>query len=62
MKITKKGKDLLAETSLTPKEFADFLLKFAFMSDEQLAERDALPTKEARQEFMRNLPLPERKK
>ena len=62
MRITKKGEDLLAETSLTPKEFTDFLLKFAFMSDEQLAERDALPTKEARQEFMKNLPLPERKK
>jgi hypothetical protein len=32
------------------------------MTDEQMAEREALPTKEARQEFMRNLPLPERKK
>ena len=62
MRITKKGEDLLAKTSLTKEEFTEFVLKFAFMSDEQLAERDALPTKEARQEFMRNLPLPERKK
>ena len=62
MRITKKGEDLLAKTSLTKEEFTEFVLKFAFMSDEQLAERDALPTREARQEFMRNLPLPERKK
>jgi len=62
MRITKKGEDLLAKTSLTKEEFTEFVLKFAFMTDEQLAERDALPTKEARQEFMKNLPLPERKK
>ncbi len=62
MKITKKGEDLLAKTSLTKEEFAEFLLKFAFMTEEQMAEREALPTQEARKEFMRNLPLPERKK
>lgn len=62
MRITKKGKDLLANSSLTPQEFAEFLLKFAFMTNEQMAEREALPTREARKEFMRNLPLPERKK
>jgi hypothetical protein len=32
------------------------------MTEEQMAEREALPTKEARRDFMRNLPLPERKK
>lgn len=62
MRITKKGKDLLESNEVSEKDFSDFLLKFAFMSDEQLAERDALPTKEARKEFMKNLKLPERKK
>ena len=62
MRITKKGEDLLAKTSLTKEEFTEFVLKFAFMTEEQMAEREALPTKEARRDFMRNLQLPERKK
>jgi hypothetical protein len=62
MRITQKGKDLIESGEVSEKDFSDFLLKFAFMSDEQLAERDALPTREARKEFMKNLPLPERKK
>jgi len=62
MRITQKGKDLIESGEVSEKDFSDFLLKFAYMSDEQLAERDALPTREARKEFMKNLPLPERKK
>jgi hypothetical protein len=62
MRITKKGKEFLESSELSEKDFADFLLKFAFMSDEQLAEREALPTREARKEFMKNLQLPNRKK
>ena len=62
MKITKKGEDLLAKTSIHTEEFQKFLLKFAFMTDEQYAEWETLPTKEARGEFMRNLSLPERRK
>ena len=62
MRITKKGEDLLAKTSIHTEELQKFLIKFDFMTDEQFAEWETLPTKEARQEFMRNLPLPERKK
>ena len=62
MRITKKGKELLESSEVSEQEFSDFLLKFAFMTEEQLAERDALPTKEARKEFVKNLPLPDRKK
>ena len=62
MRITKKGKELLESSEVSEQEFSEFLLKFAFMTDEQLAERDALPTKEARKEFIKNLPLPDRKK
>lgn len=62
MRITKKGKELLDSSEISEKDFSEFLLKFAYMTDEQLAERDALPTKEARQEFVKNLPLPDRKK
>jgi len=51
----KFGQDLAV---ISDSEFAEFLLKFAYMTQEQLAERDALPTKEARREFVRNLPLP----
>ncbi len=47
---------------VSDEDFADFLLKFAFMTDEQLAEREALPTREARKAYVRNLPIPERKK
>jgi hypothetical protein len=47
---------------VSDEDFADFLLKFAFMTDEQLAEREALPTREARKAYVRNLPMPERKK
>jgi hypothetical protein len=43
---------------MSDQDFADFLLKFAFMTDAQLAERDALPTMEARREYVKNLPLP----
>lgn len=43
---------------VSDQDFADFLLKFAFMTEKQLAEREALPTKEARKEYVRNLPLP----
>jgi len=60
VKISKKGQDLLAE--LSTQDLYEFLLKFAFMTEEQMAEREALPTIEARRDFMRNLPLPERKK
>jgi hypothetical protein len=49
------GQDL-AETS--DQEFADFLLKFAFMTPEQMDERNSLPTREARKAYMKNLPLP----
>jgi len=49
--------DLISDT-----DFADFLLKFAFMTDAQLAERDALPTKEARRQYVKDLPLPKRKR
>lgn len=62
MRITSKGKDLIESGEVTEEDFSDFLLKFAFMTDEQLAERDALPTREARKEFMKNLQLPNRKK
>lgn len=51
----KFGQDLAV---ISDNDFADFLLKFAYMTQEQLAERDALPTKEARREYVRNLPLP----
>jgi hypothetical protein len=51
----KFGQDL---SEISDSDFADFLLKFAFMTDAQLAERDALPTKEARKAYVRNLPLP----
>jgi len=61
MRITKKGQDFLDAEGLSDNDFAEFLLKFAFMSDEQLAERDALPTKEARKAYVKNLPLPKRK-
>ena len=47
---------------VSDEDFADFLLKFAFMTDEQLAEREALPTREARKAYVSNLPMPERKK
>ena len=49
------GQDL---TQISDADFADFLLKFAFMTPEQLAERDALPTREARRAYVKNLPLP----
>ena len=62
MRITKKGEDLLAKTSIHTEEFQKFLLKFAFMTDEEFSEWETLPTKEARKEYMKNLPLPERKK
>ena len=62
MRITKKGEDLLAKTSIHTAEFQKFLLKFAFMTDEEFAEWETLPTKEARKEYMKKLPLPERKK
>ena len=62
LRITKKGEDLLAKTSIHTVEFHKFLLKFAFMTDEEFAEWETLPTKEARKEYMKNLPLPERKK
>jgi hypothetical protein len=51
----KFGQDL---AKISDNEFAEFLLKFAYMTPEQMEERDNLPTKEARREFMRNLPLP----
>lgn len=51
----KFGQDLAV---VSDNDFADFLLKFAYMTQEQVEERDALPTKEARREFVRNLPLP----
>lgn len=60
MRVTKKGQDLLDSGELSENDLADFLLKFAFMTDEQLAERDALPTKEARKAYVKNLPLPKR--
>jgi hypothetical protein len=62
MRVTKKGKDLLESEEISEKDFSEFLLKFAYMTDEQLAERDALPTREARKEFVKNLQLPNRKK
>lgn len=39
-------------------DFAEFLLKFAHMTPEQMEERDALPTREARQAYIKNLPFP----
>ncbi len=62
VRITKKGKDLLKENSLSEKDFAEFLLKFAFMTEAQLAEREALPTREARRAYVKNLPMPKRTK
>lgn len=58
MRITKKGKELLDSGDISPES----LLKFAFMTDEQLSAWNALPTKEAREKFMNELPLPVRKK
>lgn len=55
----KYGQDL---DLISDKDFADFLVKFAEMTDEQLAEREALPTREARREYVKNLPMPKRKK
>ena len=62
MRITKKGEDLLAKTSIHTVEFQKFLLKFAFMTDEEFAEWETLPPKEAGKEYIKNLPLPERNK
>ncbi len=42
-------------------DFAETLLKMVFMTDAQHAERDALPTKEARRAYVRSLPLPKLK-
>jgi hypothetical protein len=55
MRKGKFGQDL-SQTS--DSDFADFLLKFAYMTPEQMEERDALPTREARKAYMKNLPLP----
>lgn len=51
----KYGQDL---AKISDNDFAEFLLKFAYMTDAQMEERNNLPTKEARREYMRNLPLP----
>ena len=51
----KFGQDL---DKMSDQDFADFLLKFVYMTEEQLAYREALPTKEARKEYVKNLPLP----
>lgn len=56
--MTNKGKYGQDLDLISDDDFADFLVKFAVMTDEQLAEREALPTREARREYVKNLPRP----
>ena len=61
MKITEKGKEFLANEPIT-KEFAEWLLKFAYATDEQMATWNSLKTKEERKGFWNTIPMPEIRK
>ena len=60
MKVTEKGKQLLDREKLSAPR-AEFLLKFAFMSDEQFWKWSELETTAEARAFMEAIPMPQMK-
>ena len=58
MKVTEKGKAFLKERERTSPLRAEFLLKFAFMSDEQFWKWSQLETTAEAKAFMEAIPMP----
>ena len=58
MKVTKKGNALLKDRERTSPLRAEFLLKFAFMSDEQFDKWSELKTTAEARAFMEAIPMP----
>jgi hypothetical protein len=58
MKVTEKGKAFLKERERTNPLRAEFLLKFAFMSDEQFEKWSELKTTAEARAFMEAIPMP----
>lgn len=58
MRITKKGNALIKDRERTSTPRAEFLLKFAFMSDEQFEKWSELETTAEARAFMEAIPMP----
>ena len=61
MKVTKKGKAFLKERERTSPLRAEFLIKFASMSDEQFEKWSELKTTAEARAFMSAIPMPQMK-
>jgi hypothetical protein len=58
MKVTKKGNALLKDRERTSAPRAEFLIKFASMSDEQFEKWSELKTTAEARAFMEAIPMP----
>ena len=58
MRVTKKGKAFLKDREKTSAPRAEFLIKFAFMSDEQFWKWSELKTTAEARAFMEAIPMP----
>jgi hypothetical protein len=61
MKVTKKGKAFLKDREKTSPLRAEFLIKFASMSDEQFEKWSELETTAEARAFMSAIPMPQMK-
>jgi hypothetical protein len=61
MKVTEKGKAFLKERERINPLYAEFLLKFASMSDEQFWKWSQLETTAEARAFMEAIPMPQMK-
>ena len=59
MRITKKGKQLIKDRERLSTPRAEFLLKFASMSDEQFWKWSELKTTAEARAFMEAIPMPQ---
>ena len=58
MKVTEKGKQLIKDRERTSATQAEFLIKFASMSDEQFWKWSELETTAEARAFMEAIPMP----
>jgi hypothetical protein len=58
MKVTEKGKQLIKDREKTSAPRAEFLIKFASMSDEQFWKWSELETTAEARAFMEAIPMP----
>jgi len=58
MKVTEKGKQLIKDRERTSATQAEFLIKFASMSDEQFWKWSELKTTAEARAFMEAIPMP----